>query len=285
MHALLALAATHLGAVRGEPPFRGLWYRNAAIRGLNQAISQTSLDHGNLDAALGATYALTFQSSYIEDGFGDFVTFLRGCSVVAAALWKHKSLATSSIFQLDVILQTKEVALQLDHSVTIDRTIGLAALQSLLVIEELCPARASYLLFYNTLVDTVQAILHQDVFAAYSKFTKVYQAILFLPQAEAKQLANLEHNTARLLGIHFIAIQAIMSPITVHEAGEHAALVPVDAMKAWVQAVRHHLPMRLEPAFRWPVCVASSIDSSGNNTWHSLCDLAYKVVNHPNMFS
>jgi hypothetical protein len=87
MHAVLGLAASHLELSTGQNlRDSAMHHRILAIRGSNEAISQTSRKGADCDALLAACYALTFQSTYMPEGLPDFFQMVRGCSILSHQL-------------------------------------------------------------------------------------------------------------------------------------------------------------------------------------------------------
>lgn len=80
---MLALAASHL-SMNGLGDYRSqaLHHRVVAFNLLSSSLSRSSTTQAEADAKLAACLALTFQSSYMEDGFVDFLTMIRGCALV-----------------------------------------------------------------------------------------------------------------------------------------------------------------------------------------------------------
>jgi hypothetical protein len=80
---MLALAASHL-SMNGLGDYRSqaLQHRVVAVNLLNASLSAGSSTQSEADAKLAACLALTFQSSYMEDGFFEFLTMIRGCALV-----------------------------------------------------------------------------------------------------------------------------------------------------------------------------------------------------------
>lgn len=83
-HAVLALGASHLGLCNGTD-YRSdaISHRVSAINSLNTALSTPCQTKEEGDARYATLMALTFQSSYMDDGMSEFLAMLRGCSVVA----------------------------------------------------------------------------------------------------------------------------------------------------------------------------------------------------------
>src|SRR5438045_4036864 len=90
MHAMLALAASHItaGEARESADLvcSAMSHRVKSIKALNATLSKgiKSLEEGN--AMLATCYTLLFQSLYVEDGMLEFMSFTRGCGVVAKTM-------------------------------------------------------------------------------------------------------------------------------------------------------------------------------------------------------
>lgn len=113
LHSMLALAASDLACKPHESAFRtaststisspstssshsiqttsdqralsaaALHHRVLAIKSLQNALAQGIKDTEAGNAMLATCYVLVFQSSLISDGFPEFMSFIRGCMVVA----------------------------------------------------------------------------------------------------------------------------------------------------------------------------------------------------------
>lgn len=85
MHSILALAASHMGAVSSTNAAESaIRHRILAVQSLNEALSVPPKSRNEQDARLAAALALTCQSSHIEDGLAEFLTMIRGCNLIAA---------------------------------------------------------------------------------------------------------------------------------------------------------------------------------------------------------
>lgn len=84
MDAMLALAGSHLAVQVDHPNTRlALQHRQKAIVGLEDAFSRWPTAAEESHVMLAASYLLSFQSSYMEDGFLEHFVSLRGCSVLS----------------------------------------------------------------------------------------------------------------------------------------------------------------------------------------------------------
>ncbi|KAI0571359.1 Zn-clus multi-domain protein, partial [Pyrenophora tritici-repentis] len=84
MDAMLALAGSHLAVQVDNPKTSlALQHRQKAIVGLEDAFSRWPTTAEESHVMLAASYLLSFQSSYMEDGFLEHFLSLRGCSVLS----------------------------------------------------------------------------------------------------------------------------------------------------------------------------------------------------------
>lgn len=84
MHAMLALAGSHLAIQVDNPQTTlALSHRQKAITGLEEAFTQWPPSAENAHIMLATTYLLSFQASYLRDGFVDSILSLRGCALLS----------------------------------------------------------------------------------------------------------------------------------------------------------------------------------------------------------
>lgn len=91
-HAMLGVGASHLGLCNGtDYNSDAISHRVKAIKSLNSALSAPCQTKEEGDARYATLMALTWQSSYMADGMQEFLSMLRGCTIVFK----------SSIFQFE----------------------------------------------------------------------------------------------------------------------------------------------------------------------------------------
>ncbi|KAK5655743.1 hypothetical protein OQA88_5280 [Cercophora sp. LCS_1] len=82
-HACLGLAAQRLTASTStDYSMQALNHRVQAIAAMNEALSTPGLSPADGDARLAAAIALTFQSTYMDDGMMEFIRMLRGWMII-----------------------------------------------------------------------------------------------------------------------------------------------------------------------------------------------------------
>lgn len=91
MQAMLALSASHLMLTSTSPlASEALTYRIQAIKGLNTALSTPPTCKEDGDAILATCWALSFQATYLGESVEEFLTMMRGCSLVVSQNWREK---------------------------------------------------------------------------------------------------------------------------------------------------------------------------------------------------
>lgn len=84
MHAMLGLAASHLGIYGVNSSSEALAHRIKAINLLNQALGSPPRSTAEGDAQFAAMFALAFQASCMPDGMNEFLAMIKGCHVVGS---------------------------------------------------------------------------------------------------------------------------------------------------------------------------------------------------------
>jgi hypothetical protein len=111
MHAMLGLSASDLNTKApqsSELTCSAMSHRVQAIKSLNQALSNGlhTFEEGN--AMLATCYVLLFQSVLLEDGLAEYMSFIRGCVLIAQNMGCkrmkflfHSFLGTDSLAKMD----------------------------------------------------------------------------------------------------------------------------------------------------------------------------------------
>ena len=285
-HALLALAETHRKTrePRAWPPVAGLEHRSKAICGVNKAISAgSSLSQLELDSLLATCFILTTQTSYMEQSLRELITLLRGCGLVTA-LPRARPPAAASLFRTGDSDHIGAMAASFVGKRSIDGKIVEAAAQSLAATTK-SHLQGAHAQFWNLLFDTVNA-LGDRPWQAYLSFTKIYAALLSHPSRDIQQLLDEKEAVSQVLLIQFVATQAIVSLLTICEAGDRAAYMPTQPFASWIESKSEHLDDSARSACTaWPAQVARAVREAGNMPWPSFRSLADRVGNEPAVFS
>jgi hypothetical protein len=160
MHAILGLAATHLSVTSSANyTSKAINHRLIAIQGFNSALSRP-LKRGSADgdALLAACYALTFQSSYMQDGLAlsEFLTMVRGCSIVSNRLATDGILSFFGITSED---HFKHMETKLENLPVIEDGLRMGAAKSLEALDEMCKKAGGVdQYFYNALQGVINGL-------------------------------------------------------------------------------------------------------------------------------
>jgi hypothetical protein len=77
MHAMLALAASHLDAIsNANVAEQAIQHRILAVKSLNEALSTPPKNTCEQDARIAAALALAFQCSHLQDGMAEYALSL-----------------------------------------------------------------------------------------------------------------------------------------------------------------------------------------------------------------
>jgi hypothetical protein len=155
MHAILGLAATHLTAVaNADYKLVGIRHRILAIKGFQEALAKTPSQAADSDALLAACYSLTFQSSFMDDGFAEFLTMVRGCVIISQQM-NHPRF--TYFFAIHPESHREYMEPRLQNLETLDQSLTDGAAESLENLRFLSED-ATNSLFYNTLVRIVNGL-------------------------------------------------------------------------------------------------------------------------------
>lgn len=130
MHAILALAASHLGLITGEDLGTiAMHHRQLAIRGSNEAISQAPRTGSTGDALLASCYLIAFQSTYMPDGMEETFRMFRGCTMLNHQLKLEKlPMGFFCVDHFEYMLENLSNVPLIDPSLVTDSQKSLASL-------------------------------------------------------------------------------------------------------------------------------------------------------------
>jgi hypothetical protein len=158
MHGMLGLAALELAEIDTEASSlicAAIHHRVRAIKTLNQALSRGihTFEEGN--AMLATCYTLLFQSVLLDDGLPEFMTFIRGCVLVAFSMGcKSLKILFNNLLGHDQLAQMEP---HLTGPPPVDAEVVDAACQSLEAFAPLC--RQEYeKSFHGLLLKTARAL-------------------------------------------------------------------------------------------------------------------------------
>lgn len=157
MHAMLALAASRLSFSSDvDYSSLALSHRLLAIKGLNVELSKRIRTSSDGDALLAACYALTFQSSYMEDGIFEFLTMVRGCGLVSLQLRRDNVDVSFSVRQEDHL---EFMQSRLNDIPVIDDDLLQGSISSFDKLLSLCSGLEAHMSLYSAMRDCLDAII------------------------------------------------------------------------------------------------------------------------------
>lgn len=284
MHAILGMAATHLQLVTGVPlGTTALQHRLLAIVGSSEALNRPSRTGVDGDALLASCYLLAFQSSYMPDGMQEFFRTIRGCALLTMQLRAdnlpmafflphkyHFAVMQERLVDLPVIepglVEIARRSLELLprdlfdiwHTNFYDSLI--VTLDSLAISSLQCEQPSLSPICHPSLVHFTYQIPHP----AYFKFLLVYQGILKMDTLAFNNFLSPTNHFARILLVHFLAIELIMEPVISREFGGRSRPIPSRYHLDWIFSANRELPPDLRDLVKWPNEMALSF--GGNTT-------------------
>jgi hypothetical protein len=163
MNAMLALAGSHLAVQVENPKTKlALQHRQKAIIGLENAFTRWPPTASEAHVMLATSFLLSFQSSYMEDGFMEHFLSLRGCSLLSQLIINEGfgglfvRLRSLDLIRMDATFQTFP---------TVDQELVCEALLSLKGFSDLMTDSDSSAIekaLVGQLVATLRYLLHED---------------------------------------------------------------------------------------------------------------------------
>lgn len=124
------------------------------------------------------------------------------------------------------------------------------AMLSLQLIEKLVvsPSENTY---WNALASTVQKAYNRPV-EAYSSFVTLYNIPSRWIHDDFQAFIDPNNSVAQILQAHFIAIQAILTPILYLERIGFEGINAPTAVMSWIESIHWNLPYYLRGYLEWP---------------------------------
>ena len=281
---MLALSASDIvesGMPTNRPELRcvAMSHRVKAISSLNEAIGKpiSSIEQGN--AMIATCFSLLFQSTLINDGLVEYMTFIRGVVVVSMHMGQRRiGFLFDHLFD-----QAEVVASELTESPLIDPEHARGACRSL---ELICPLiqnpkekeyygyllAAARALFTSSQDGKYFCLLRMTTYSnilslAYHNLARIYGLFsYFMSHDEFALFIDRNNEAGKLLQSHFAAVQIIMSPFTHRENSASkkspAAAKNTDGATArWLVALHQRIRPAMRPYYEWPVWVENAMAS------------------------
>lgn len=280
---MLALSASDIAESNPSPASSELEcvamsHRVKAIASLNEAIGKPigSVEQGN--AMIATCFSLLFQSTLINDGLVEYMTFIRGVLVVSMHMGQRN---IGFLFE-HMFDQGEVVASELTDSPLINPDHARGACRSL---ELICPliqnprekelfgyllsaARACFTSSQaGALHFTVLTTFQVDTYSpAYSNLAKIYGLFsYFMSHEEFALFIDPNNEAGKLLQSHFAALQLIMTPFTRRETiGSKRRSATMgqnnDGTTArWLVALHRNIKPEMRPYYEWPIWVENAV--------------------------
>lgn len=246
-------------------------HRILAVQSLNEALSVPSKTKSERDARMGAALALAFQSSHLQDGLTEFLTMVRGCNLIAL----DDSLSTTeSAFHVRVSFHS---SLSISENISTNPTQAFGEDRHLATMSnrvntsqwncvshrELNKAQFSLSSlkplamtsweqnFFDILCRTVDCAYSRPV-EAYTTFVLLYNAPSRWTHDEFQSFIDPNNSVAQILLAHFIAIQAVLTPILVLERVGFQGVDAPTATLGWIEGIYRNVPPGMRGHVEWP---------------------------------
>ncbi|KAL2796166.1 C6 zinc finger domain protein [Aspergillus keveii] len=248
LHALLSLGASYCSLTQGRQYIPlAIAHRGKALRSLGTIIAKgdkcTTIE---MDSALAASLALTFQARYMSDGVIDFAVMVRGSSIIVNRYSQNgrKSAVFHQVKSQDGIMQT--TALPWEPKCLVDPSAVAACIAALDRLQPLL-RRASHFEFYNVLRSSYLSLLG-SYRQAFIQLTIIYVLWAHMENSEFSGFVSPDDHISRALFMHYITIDSFMRPV-------YAKLSTAQALKSragdfiiyrWAEAIYNDLPISLQ---------------------------------------
>jgi hypothetical protein len=247
---------------------QAIQHRILAVKSLNEALSVPPKTRCERDARMAAALALAFQSSHLQDGMAEFLLMVRGCNLIAG---DEISLGEDSAFHVSKIdVKEPEVYILIlfqafredGHLQTMRNRIGTSSLNcvnhedldiasmSLGSIEclNMSEWERSY---WEILVRTVENA-HDRPVETYTTFVMLYNTPSRWTHDEFQAFIDPNNSVAQILLAHFIAIQAILTPILYLERVGFNGVDAPTAVLGWIEGIYWNIPHAFRHHVEWP---------------------------------
>ncbi|CZT44898.1 uncharacterized protein RSE6_05151 [Rhynchosporium secalis] len=271
LHAMLALAAADISAKGDEQQLRvtAMAYRVKSIESLNRAIESGIQTFIQGNAMLATCFALLFQSVFIQDGLGEYMSFIRGTLAIGTKMgYSQMKFLFVKAFG-DEQLELIGPALSLAPLVHPD--ISRAACKSLEKFGFMCEKESEALLYGKLLCMARNLVTSsQD---AYMELRNYYGLFMFLSQEDFVNFIDPANIVGRLIQAHFVSVQLIMTPITnselmprqVVESEKEPNILgkpsPMSPTAGWLRYLHSDIPSHMVEYFQWTLWVEQQVQN------------------------
>jgi hypothetical protein len=88
---------------------------------------------------------------------------------------------------------------------------------------------------------------------------EIYGAFSYhMSHSDFQDFINPSNPIGPLLQSHFIAVQLLLSPITINELGDRKPSGPSEGAVRWLSAIHRHVPPQMMKYVAWPIAAAEA---------------------------
>jgi hypothetical protein len=109
--------------------------------------------------------------------------------------------------------------------------------------------------YYTVLHHTVQSAYDHPI-EAYTSFVTLYNIPSRWTHEDFQSFIDPANSVAQILQAHFIAVQAILTPILYLERVGFEGVDAPTAVMGWIEGIYANVPLQLRPCVEWPRMVA-----------------------------
>ncbi|EUC33642.1 hypothetical protein COCCADRAFT_95536 [Bipolaris zeicola 26-R-13] len=251
IHSILALSASHLDAVTSSGVAeQAIQHRILAVKSLNEALSVPPKTRCERDARMAAALALAFQSTHLQDGMAEFLTMVRGCNLIAGDEMSLNEDSVFHVFREDSHLQTIRNRIDTSSMNCVNQgdldlaSVSLSSIESL----HMSDCERSY---WEHLASVVNHAYERPI-DAYTAFVTLYNIPSRWTHEQFQAFIDPNNNVAQILLAHFIAIQAILTPILYLERVGFQGVNAPTAVLSWIEGIYWNVTHHLRHYVEWP---------------------------------
>jgi hypothetical protein len=279
---MLALAASDLVNTEICPHQMrnaALSHRLKSIVALNAAVRRgvNCPEEGN--AMLATCFSLLFQSTLIDDGLVEYMTFIRGTFVIGSQMrFKQMRFLFDQPFKQE---QLKESEATNNNAPMIQQDVVLGAYRSFGKFQHLCQTKLEtevYAALFNVVCSLITSsrdgecplipppqFIALNKIVAYPKLREIYKLFSYsMSHDEFRYYCDPNNQVCKILHAHFVALQLIMDPIAKREQELKAASCPVEqdkraATTGWLVALHRDIPAHLLDYYVWTMWIEREV--------------------------
>lgn len=296
MHALLGLAATHLGLLRvynpreadcevvdlaGSSPEKenekAMTHRAHALEGLHLALAAAEgWSRDEVDSMLAAAYALTFQATFMADGLVDFVTMVRGCALITrqiGAMGRGSRFGLEPMAHVDVLEDTLRDARMVEAWWVDEGLRALAKIRARMESEtrEKIEVRGDVEWLFLSAVETAMRACCCSVREAYVEYCRVYGVWYETDTSAFERLVDPKNEACRLVMAFFLGLELLMAPVfggryESEKRRRDVIGLRVVCVGGWLRSIEQGLSAEWKMEVRWPMEVSRAVDR-GARAW------------------